>query len=92
LLPHSIEARFPLAPPIWGHEFDLGRAEYVEAVHEGNANGGFSSLAVGVSRGYPLAEARCQDRLWDDQSGRALNELNIEILCANSSQATDEIE
>ena len=26
------------------------------------------------------------------QFGRALNELNIEILCANSSQATDEIE
>ena len=39
----------PLSPAASGHAFDLGGAEFVEAVHECDADVDFGGLAVGVS-------------------------------------------
>lgn len=41
--------QFPLSPVMSAHALDLGGAEGVEAVHEGDADVDFGGLAVGVS-------------------------------------------
>lgn len=52
----SVEALLPLSPLSSGHAIDLGCAECVEAVHEGDADMDLARLPVWVSRGDALAE------------------------------------
>lgn len=51
-----VETSFALSPGTLGHAFDLGLAESVEAVHNGDADVDFGGLAVRVSRCDPLPE------------------------------------
>ena len=44
----AVETSFPLSPIALGHALDLGLAECIEAVHEGDADVDFGGLAVGV--------------------------------------------
>ncbi len=45
----AVETSFPLSPIALGHALDVGLAECIEAVHEGDADVDFGGLAVGVS-------------------------------------------
>ena len=54
--PVGVEARLPLTRLASVHANDLGGAEGVEAVHEGDADMDFGGLAVGVSGGDAFAE------------------------------------
>ena len=50
------EAGLPLSPSSSGHADDLGGAQDVEAVHEGDADVDFGGLAVGISCDDALSE------------------------------------
>lgn len=53
---HALDTCLPTIPLTSGHANDLGCAECVEAVHEGDADVDFGGLAVGVSCGDAFAE------------------------------------